>query len=348
MSSAPVTSDAALALYRDAEVFDLHNDLYVPARLYGFNVFKRHQPGLFGSRFFNQTDFVRLREATMSGLTFDIATNPSRRRSRRADVALANIARVKADLARVDSEFAFVKNHREYQAARARGLTACYIGIQGGQAFQHSADTLDAIPEDVHRITLVHLTNSQIGSTSSPLGAPGSGKRPLSNRGLELVEVMNHKRVLVDLAHINRAGFVAAADAHDKTQPLIVTHTGVSAVHAHWRNIDDEQIRMVADTGGCIGVIFASIFLAKTPLPLMRCAATAVVDHLEHIINVGGEGAPAIGTDYDGLIIPPIELQQVTDMPYLVQLMLDRKWSEQRIRNVLGGNVTRVLEAIRP
>ncbi len=338
-------SREAVELYLDSEVYDLHNDLYVPARLYGFDVHKRHRPGLGGSRLTNQTDLPRLREACVTGLTFDIATNPARRPSRRAAVTLKNIARIKADLARHPDDFRFVKNHSEYLAARQDGATGCYIGIQGGQAFQYDRASLEAIPDDVHRITLVHLTNSGIGCTSSPLGLSNTA---LSNRGHELVEVMNAKRILVDLAHINRDGYVNAAQVHDKSQPLICTHTGVTGVRPHWRNIDDEQIRLVTDTGGVIGIIFHSMFLDRSFLGLGRCDAGKVIDHMEHVIKVAGEGAVAIGTDYDGMITPPLPLQQVTDMPRLVQLMLDRGWAEDRIRGVLGKNTLRVLEAIRP
>jgi len=344
-TSPPPLSEAARALWKSSEVFDLHNDLYVPARLYRFNVHRHHRPGLFGARLTNQTDFPRLRASGLTGLTFDIATNPARLPKNRARVAHRNIKRVIADLAQPNPGLRFVQNHSEYRAARAEGLIGCYLGIQGGQAFQYSTADLAAIPDAVHRITLVHLTNSDIGSTSSPLGRD---RGALSPRGVELIEVMDQKRILVDLSHINRAGFMHAIDVHNPTLPLVVTHTGVSGVRKHWRNIDDEQIQRVVHTGGCIGVVLHSVFLAPVSLPTSRCPADAVLDHLEHIIQVGGEHAPAIGTDYDGMIVPPVGLEEVTGLPLLVELMLQRGWPEGRIQNILGLNALRVLEAIRP
>lgn len=339
-------SREAVDLYLDSEVVDLHNDLYVPARLIGFNVHKRHRPGVFGAKFMNQTDFPRLREAGLSAVFFDLATNPARRGRVRGPVAHRNIARVRADLKQHPERFRLCSRHSDYVAARAAGLTAAFIGIQGGQAFQLDREALEAIPDVVSRITLVHLTNSRIGCTSSPLG-PDKGA--LTPRGVELVEVMNHKRILVDLAHINRAGYMHAADVADPTQPLICTHTGVAGVRPHWRNIDDEQIRVVSNTGGTVGIIFHSMFIGpRTFLGLGRCDAERVVDHIAHVIDVAGEEHASIGTDYDGMIVPPLALQQVTDMPRIVQLMLDRGFGEQRIRRVLGLNALRVLREIRP
>ncbi len=334
----------AVQLALDAEIYDLHVDLYVPVRVFRRDPHKRSSPGLFGGRFFNQTDLPRLREGGLTGLTFDIATHPFRRSSRLPAVTRSNIARIKADIARHPDHFRFVKDHTGYLEARAAGLTACYIGIQGGQAFQHTNETIEAIPDDVHRITLVHLTNSQIGATSSPLGPD----RALTDKGAHLIEVMNARRILVDLAHINRQGYMAAVERHDKTQPLICTHTGVTGVMPHWRNVDDEQIRAVTDTGGVIGIIFHSMFLGKTTFPWSRVRAEAILDHMEHVIRVAGEHAVAIGTDYDGAIVPPLALRDVADMPRLVQLMLDRQWPEARIRAVLGLNVLKTLERIRP
>jgi membrane dipeptidase len=337
-------SREAVDLYLDSDVIDLHNDLYVPARLYGYDVHRRHRPWLFGFRFTGQTDLPRLREARLTGICLDIATNPARPGNNRSAVAHRNIERVRRDLGEHPEHFRFVRTMREYRAARLDGLTACFIGIQGGQAFQHDRKSLEDLPEAlVHRVTLVHLTNSRIGSTSSPLGPDRGG---LTSRGCELVEVLNQKRILVDLAHINRAGFLHAADVHDRTQPLICTHTGVNGVYRHWRNLDDDQIRLVADTGGVVGIMFHGLFLDGSQW--RHCPPERVLDHMEHVIEVAGEQAVAIGTDWDGMVIPPKGLEEPGRLPRLVQLMLDRKWSEARIRGALGTNALRTFELIAP
>ena len=333
-------SREAVDLYLASEVVDLHNDMYVPARVYGYDVHGRHRPRLPRSAFFGHTDLPRLREARLGAVVLDIATNPLRRGSRRLPVTLRNVARIRADLARHPGEVRLVTCFSEYRAAREAGETACFVGIQGGQAFQYDDASIAAIPPEVHRITLVHLTNSGIGCTSSPLGRDRGG---LTSRGIELVRAMNARRILVDLAHINRAGFFHAAEVHDRSQPLICTHTGVSGIHPHWRNIDDEQLRIVAATGGTIGIIVHNAFLGRG-----RGSPETVVDHLQHVIDTVGDAHASIGTDYDGFIVPVRGLEEVTSLPRLVQAMLDRRFSSDSIQRVLGGNASRVFEAIRP
>src|SRR6185436_8249492 len=94
------------------------------------------------------------------------------------------------------------------------------------------------------------------------------------------------------------------------TQAPMVTHTGVIGVHPHWRNVDDEQLRAVADKGGCVGIIFARRFLGAASIE-------AVVDHLVHVIDVAGEDVPALGSDFDGFVVPPIGLEDVAALPNL-------------------------------
>jgi membrane dipeptidase len=233
-----------------------------------------------------------------------------------------------------------VRNAAEFRAARASGDHAAFIGIQGGNALDDGLDALDILADQsVLRVTLLHLTSSRLGASS----APGGGRRAgLTNFGRGYVERLNELRIGVDLAHISRPGFFDALEVHDRTQPLLVTHTGLAGVYEHWRNITDEQLRAVADTGGTVGVIMHAAYLGRG-----RVTVATLVDHLEHIVATVGEDHASIGTDYDGFIIPPRDLPGIWALPRLVQEMLDRGWSESRIRKILGGNALRVVEALR-
>ena len=154
--------------------------------------------------------------------------------------------------------------------------------------------------------------------------------------------MLNEKKIFVDLAHISRRGFFDAVAVHDKTQPLMVTHTGIAGVYEHWRNLTDAQVRAVADTGGCVGVMFQSGFLAKR-----GASVETIVDHIAHIIDIAGEDVPAIGTDYDGAISPPPELPTIVELPRVADAMLRRGWSAERVQKILGGNFLNVVERLR-
>ena len=336
-------SREAIDVHLASEVIDLHVDSFIWTRVFGYDLRRRHGHGVLGARCYSQVDFPRVREAALSGAIWVITTNPLRGEHERPNIFVENVRRLQGIFESVPEDFAVVRNVAEYRRARAAGKHAAFIGIQGGNALDRDAAALDLIPDDlVVRITLVHLTNSGLGVTSAPTRARrGEG---LTERGRAYVRRMAEKRILLDLAHINREGFFDAIAAHDRTLPFLVTHTGVAGVHRHWRNLDDEQLRAVADSGGTIGVMYHAPFLGD---PWAGGRAETIVRHLAHIVDTVGEDHASIGSDHDGAINPPRDMPTILELPRLTDLMLRRGWSAERIGKILGGNFLRVVEAVR-
>ncbi len=335
-------STHAVDLLLAADFIDLHLDLDVPVRLYGYDASVRHPPPARPRPLWGHTDWPRLIEAGFTGVVYDVATNPARPPGDRLRATLANVDRIKARIAEYPEQLAFVRTVADYRAARASGRLAHWLSLQGGNAILADLSVLDGpLGDDLHRITVVHLTSSRLGGTSSPAGRDTG----LSDAGSELVARCNERRVFVDLAHAGKRTFWDILAAHRLDVPPIVTHTGVDAVRPHWRNLDDAQIRAIAERGGIIGIMYQSSFLERT---LLYARRRAIVDHHAPVIDVVGEDHAAIGTDYDGAIVPPGDLADVTHHPQLVQDMLDRGWSDARIRKILGENALRVMAELRP
>ena len=336
-------SRAAVELYLASDVLDLHVDSFIWHRIGIYDLTRRHGHGLFDARFYSQVDFPRIREAQVSGATWVITTNPLRDASDRAETFVKNVRELRAIFTAHAADFRVVRNVVEYRAARADGVHAAFLGIQGGNALDRDLDALDLIPDDVIlRVTLVHLSSSRIGVTSSPMKI--SGDEGLTDFGRAYVERLNEKKIFVDLAHISRRGFFDAIEVHDRTKPVIVTHTGVSGVHEHWRNLDDAQLRAVGELGGVVGIMYQSSFLGE---PLWGGRLSAIVDHLDHVIRVAGEDVPALGSDWDGAITPPRDLPTCLELPRLVEEMQRRGWSDERVQKVLAKNALRTIEALR-
>jgi len=333
---------AAVQLVRDAELVDLHIESYIPPRLWGYDLFERHDRHFLGGRYFGHLDLPRALDGGLTGGMWSIATNIARGARGRYAALRDNVAGLRATVEATEGRMEVVRDATEWRGARGRGAHAVLICVQGGNAYD-AAPHAGAL-EDVVRVTVLHLSNSVLGRTSSP--ASGIAKPGLTARGKAFVEQLDEERMFVDLAHIDREGFWDAVDVHDPTLPLIVTHTGVNGVRPHWRNLDDDQIRAVADSGGVVGIMFQTAFLRRPGMPK---DASLVVAHLEHVIEVGGEAAAALGSDYDGAIIPPPDLRDgFLAFFRIVQVMLDRGWSEDRIRRVLGSNFLASFAALRP
>lgn len=338
-------STHACELLLDADFIDLHCDLEVPVRLFGYDPSKRHGPWKRVVPFMGHTDYPRLREAGLTGVAYDLATNVFRAEAPRFDVTRANVARCVRQIEAWPEDLGVARSCADYDRITAEGRTAMWLTLQGGNALAHDPGVLDGpLGRDLHRITLVHLGSSVLGGSSSP----GQADRGITERGRAFVSTCNRNRILVDLAHAGKRTFWGALDAQAPGIPPVVTHTAMDAVRPLWRNIDDDQVRAIAARGGVVGIVYQGNFLEDVPPGFPARSRSSLLVHLEHLIDVGGEDVAALGTDYDGVITPPRDLVDVTHHPLLVDDMLRRGWSEVRIRKVLGLNYLRVVRDVRP
>lgn len=139
------------------------------------------------------------------------------------------------------------------------------------------------------------------------LGFPNSSDPELHSKGLkpfgrEAVERMNELGIIVDVSHLSEGGFNDVADISSK--PFVASHSCARALCGHSRNLTDRQLRAVADSGGVIGINFMTGFLRPVNSDRISDYHTTYEDilrHLQHMRNVAGIEALAIGSDYDGI-----------------------------------------------
>lgn len=333
-------SEQAAVIYCESELVDLHIDSFIWSRLTGYDIAVRHNAGPLSGRFFRQVDLPRLAQVGVAGATWVITTNPLRTASGRRRALCENVQRLE-QLLNASGQARVVTTLSEYHRARSEGLHAAFLGVQGGNALGPSYELDSQVAARLLRVTLVHLTSSRIGKTSSPLGFGDA----LGSDGQHAIESLNANRVLVDLAHISRRAFYQALDVHCHSLPPIVTHTGVCGAHRHWRNLDDAQARAIADRGGLVGIMYHTPYL-RTGIRRGSCADVA--RHIRHAINVCGTDGVALGSDWDGAIVTPADMPTCLEIPRLVQALLDMRLDAQTIRRILAGNFLRLLGEVRP
>ena len=254
-----ITREAA-EIYLHSHVIDLHVDSFIWTRVFGYDLSREHGPGLLGARYFSQVDFPRLTRARVTGALWSITTNPCRSATGRQKTFTRNLDQLQADLCAGGGSGCRGAQRKRVSRRACEWPARRVHHVQGGNALDRAPQALDALEGGpVLAVTVMHLSNSRLGTTSA---TPRSRDRGLTNAGRAYVEGLNALRIFVDLAHVGRRGFFDALAVHDRTQPLLVTHTGVSGVYPSWRNIDDEQLRAVAETGGLVGVIFHGGYLA--------------------------------------------------------------------------------------
>ncbi len=331
-----LTLDEARALHAEVHVLDLHADTAKLMDKLGYDLAARHErPMPKAVNLFGHVDLPRMRDGGMAGQFFSFWTTPYPERGC-AKAVTRQLDALDEAMAKHPEQLAWTRTGADVRAAKAAGQIAALGGIEGGQALEGDLETIEAFSRrGVRYLGLLHFSQNAIGRPAKGRGSDASAG--LTAFGRDVVRECERCGVIVDLAHINRQGYFDALEL--ATVPPMVSHTGVLGVHEHWRNIDDEQIRALADKGGCVGIIFSRKYLGSASID-------SVVDHLLHVIDVAGDDVPALGSDFDGFVVPPEGLEDVAAMPNLTVALSRRGVSSRVLEKILGGNVLRVLDEV--
>jgi len=330
-------SPEAQELHRLFPPIDLHAHPLLWTRAFGYDIGKRHRPPFPKSVFLGHTDLPRLLEAGMGGQFFTVAAVPGWRFGLNR-IANGQIDKLEQACEKYPDLVMLASSYEDVMLARSTGRVAALIGIEGAHLLQGKIENLIALAQRrVRYLGLVHFTANHVARPAHGIGCDDS--LGLSEFGREVVRECERWGIIVDLAHINRMGFLEVCDM--ARQPVMVSHTGVLGAHEHWRNIDDDLLRAVAETGGVIGIVFAPAILGGKGLG-------AIVRHVQHVIDVVGDEHVALGSDFDCTLVPPVGLKHVSMLPNLTDAFLRTGWSRERIGRILCRNVLRVLRDVKP
>ena len=164
----------------------------------------------------------------------------------------------------------------------------------------------------------------------------------LTEAGRKLVRACNRLGILVDLSHLNEAGFWDVQSISDA--PLVATHSNAHALCASSRNLMDRQLDAVRDSGGVVGVNFAVGFLREDGQNDAATPITEIVRHVDYLVERMGIDHVAFGSDFDGATIPE-ELGGVAGLPKLVGALRDAGYDDAALAKLTHENWLRVLAA---
>ena len=186
-------------------------------------------------------------------------------------------------------------------------------------------------------VRLITLTWNYENAFGFPNGKDG-GLKPL---GIEAVQEMNRLGILVDVSHLSDDGFWDVQKYSKK--PFVASHSNARAVTGHPRNLTDEMIRAVAESGGIIGLNFAPDFLGEGGVSRVSDMAR----HVLHIREKGGSGVLALGSDFDG-IGGTLEIGGPDQFVLLWEALRKAGISETELEEMWYGNGARVLREVLP
>ncbi|XP_061556223.1 LOW QUALITY PROTEIN: dipeptidase 1 [Phycodurus eques] len=237
--------------------------------------------------------------------------------------------------------FTFATSSQGQGTAFGHNETASLIGVEGGgHSIDSSLGTLRTLYHlGVRYLTLTHSCNTPwadnwLADTGSELPQHNG----LSPSGKQLIVEMNRVGMLIDLSHVTVRVMHQVLDM--SKAPVIFSHSSAFAVGPHKRNVPDEVLKRVNETGGIVMVNFYD-----DEVTFSHTATLAnVADHFDHLRKVAGAGIVGFGGDYDGVERLPEGLEDVSKVPHLVAELLRRRWSDLEVKAALGNNLLRALK----
>lgn len=215
---------------------------------------------------------------------------------------------------------------------------ATLLAIEEGGAIDGSLEALRCLYElGVRAMTLTWSNRNDIADGINE-EATGSG---LTLFGKQVVAEMNRLGMLVDVSHISTAGFWSVIET--STKPIIATHSNAKSLCAHPRNLNDEQIKALAQNGGLAGITFAGQFLEDD---WRNACIESVYKHIDYMLNlIGNDDHIGFGSDFDGISHPPYNIQGVQDYKPLIEY-LSKYYSDETINKITHQNVINLLQKV--
>jgi membrane dipeptidase len=347
--------EQARALHQRAIVIDTHCDTTQRLLDSTWDIGRRDARG--------HLDIPRMREGGVGGVFFAVYVRGPVQPGEGVRRAREQIARIKEVVSQEERDLVLARSAEDIRAAHAHDRIAIVIAIEGGYLIEDSFDVLrEYHGAGAAYLTLTHSFHTSWADSSGvhePLEPLHGG---LTDFGREVIRELNQLGMMVDVSHVSDDTFRDVMDI--SRAPVVATHSSCRAVAPHRRNLADDMIRAIAQSGGVVQINFASAFIdpnypevdpqaiaayrregGALPAPFADhiTPLSVLVDHFDHALQLVGPEHVGIGSDFDGVLAVPSGMEDCSRLPCLTAMLLERGYSEDDLLKVLGENVLRVM-----
>ncbi len=231
----------------------------------------------------------------------------------------------------------------DIKACMDEGVIAAIMHIEGCEAIDADFHSLEILYRAGLRSLGPVWSRPTLFAEGVPFRFPstpdtGSG---LTQLGVELIKRCNKRGILVDLSHINEAGFWDVAK--HSTNPLVATHSNAHVLCEHSRNLTDRQLAAIAESDGMVGVNFGTAFLRADGRKMPDVELSVVLRHFDHLLSILGENCVGFGSDFDGTVVPE-SIGDAAGLAALRGAMKAHGYDDDLMQKLCHGNWMRVLE----
>lgn len=259
-----------------------------------------------------------------------------------------NLAKRKINILRTQ----FTKNSKsislvlkisDIQRANKENKISAILAIEGGQSIENDINNLHIFYDlGVRIMTLTWKSTDWADASQQAIKHNG-----LTDLGKTVVKEMNKLNMIIDVSH--SADKTVLDVLKVSSDPIMASHSCAKALCDHPRNLNDKLIKDIAKAGGVICVNFYPLFLdqkfktdTEKKLKPKPPSYMKVIDHIDHIVQVGGIDCVGLGSDFDGIDAVPSGLEDASKMPKITSALLERGYHQEEILQIMGGNFLRI------
>ena len=227
-----------------------------------------------------------------------------------------------------------IRAYEDITAANQAGKIGAVLHLEGAECLGDDLDIFYLLYRaGLRSVGLTWNARNQFASGAAE-GDAGGG---LSKLGRRLATEMDHLGVIMDLSHMSKEAFYDSMEYYSK--PVLVTHANSFSLCPHPRNLDDEQLKKLAEHGGLIGITQVADFVS-----MERKDYDAMLDHMVYIADLIGVDYLALGSDFDGA--DDMIINEVGGYEFLPEMIQKRGFSAAETEKILFGNVLKNLKQI--
>src|SRR5918911_1828894 len=238
-----------------------------------------------------------------------------------------------------------VRTAEELERCVAEGPLGAILHLEGAEPIEPDLSNLDGWYERGLRSIGLVWSRPNAFATGAPFRYPGSADAGpgLTRAGRALVDACARLGILLDVSHLNTRGLRGVL--RRARGPVVATHSNAHAVCPASRNLTDAELRAIAATGGVVGITFSVAMLRPDGRFDTRTPIADVVRHVDHVAAVAGIDHVALGSDFDGAVIPD-EIGDVTGLPRVLEALRAAGCDDEALRKIAHGNWLRVLREV--
>lgn len=283
----------------------------------------------------------KIQAAGIGGQIFAVFVPPRYRQGLALHKALQMVEIFWKNMETLPDHFGVIQSSEDVLTWANQGKVGALLSLEGGEPLQGEISHLHLFYRlGVRAITLTWNHRNEL--------ADGVGERDtaygLSRFGCLVVEEMNRLGMIIDVSHLSETGFWDVIKL--SKDPIMASHSNARVLRDHPRNLWDNQIKAIADTGGVIGVNFCPAFVTDTDK--QKATIDHLVEHICYLVEVGGSNSVGLGSDYDGITETPIGLEDISTVGTLSQKLRAKGYKEDVIEKIMGGNFQRLIRQVLP